>query len=450
MKKKTGRYSGYIRPFSYVLDLLTINVLAYFMLPDIFQSIGYHTFISAAWIFIAWNIDFYEVYRYTKVIKITALVFKQYVSFMILNYAYVGILMDFSKPSEIFWYATISLGIVTSFKFSIYFFLRYFRVVLGGNFRTVVVVGTGKSAEQLISFFNDNPDYGYKLIRIFDLKSEKKQQIQECYDFVINERIDEIYCSLSNLSPMEIESFIEFTDSNLKVLKFLPDNKEPITRNLISDYYDYIPILSLRNIPLDKRANKVIKRIFDIVFSLFVIVGILSWLTPILAILIKSETRGNVFFKQKRNGLNYEEFYCYKFRSMRPNETADLYQVTKNDPRITKIGAFMRKTSIDELPQFWNVLKGDMSVVGPRPHMIKETERFAQKINKFMVRHLIKPGITGLAQINGFRGEVETDKDIINRVRYDIFYLENWSFLLDLKIVVMTVYNALKGDKKAY
>ena len=450
MKKKTGRYSGYIRPFSYVLDLLTINVLAYFMLPDIFQSIGYHTFISAAWICIAWNIDFYEVYRYTKVIKITALVFKQYISFMVLNYAYVGILMDFSKPGEIFWYATISLGIVTSFKFSIYFFLRYFRVVLGGNFRTVVVVGTGKSTEQLISFFNDNPDYGYKLVRIFDLKSEKKQQIEECYDFVLNERIDEIYCSLSNLSPIEIENFIEFTDNNLKVLKFLPDNKEPLTRNLISDYYDYIPILSLRNIPLDKRANKVVKRAFDIVFSLFVIVGVLSWLTPILAILIKTETRGNVFFKQRRNGLNYEEFYCYKFRSMRPNETADLHQVTKNDPRITKIGAFMRKTSIDELPQFWNVLKGDMSVVGPRPHMIKETERFAQKINKFMVRHLVKPGITGLAQINGFRGEVETDKDIINRVRYDIFYLENWSFLLDLKIVVMTVYNALKGDKKAY
>jgi putative colanic acid biosynthesis UDP-glucose lipid carrier transferase len=135
---------------------------------------------------------------------------------------------------------------------------------------------------------------------------------------------------------------------------------------------------------------------------------------------------------------------------MRPNEIADLHQVSKNDPRITKVGAFMRKTSIDELPQFWNVLKGDMSVVGPRPHMVAETERFVQKVDKFMVRHFIKPGITGLAQTNGYRGEVETDYDIINRVKYDIFYMENWSFLLDLKIVIMTVYNAVKGDKKAY
>jgi len=167
-------------------------------------------------------------------------------------------------------------------------------------------------------------------------------------------------------------------------------------------------------------------------------------------ILIRLESRGSIFFKQRRNGLNYREFECYKFRSMTLNDIADLYQVSKNDPRITKIGRFIRKTSIDELPQFFNVFLGDMSVVGPRPHMVSHTEMYARKIDKFMVRHFIKPGITGLAQTKGFRGEVETDKDIIYRVKYDIFYLENWSLLLDIKIVFLTIYNAIKGEDKAY
>jgi putative colanic acid biosynthesis UDP-glucose lipid carrier transferase len=135
---------------------------------------------------------------------------------------------------------------------------------------------------------------------------------------------------------------------------------------------------------------------------------------------------------------------------MNLNEIADLEQVSKNDPRITRVGKFIRKTSIDELPQFINVFLGDMSVVGPRPHMVSHTEMYAQKIDKFMVRHFIKPGITGLAQTNGYRGEVESDSDIINRVKYDIYYVENWSVLLDLKIIVATVVNAIRGEDKAY
>ena len=170
----------------------------------------------------------------------------------------------------------------------------------------------------------------------------------------------------------------------------------------------------------------------------------------IIAILIKLESRGPVFFKQSRNGFNYKEFDCYKFRSMTPNKNAHLHQATRGDQRVTKVGRFMRKTSIDELPQFFNVLFGDMSVVGPRPHMVSHTNMYAKKIDKFMVRHFVKPGITGLAQISGFRGEVETDKDIIGRVKYDIFYIENWSLLLDIKIIFQTFLNAVKGEEKAY
>ena len=169
-----------------------------------------------------------------------------------------------------------------------------------------------------------------------------------------------------------------------------------------------------------------------------------------MAILIKIDSRGPIFFKQKRNGLDYREFYCYKFRSMKPNKRAHIHQVSRDDKRITAIGKFIRKTSIDELPQFINVLKGDMSVVGPRPHMVSHTHMYAERIDKFMVRHFIKPGITGLAQVSGYRGEVETDIDIINRVKFDIFYVENWSLLMDLKIIAKTALRVSQGDDKAY
>jgi putative colanic acid biosynthesis UDP-glucose lipid carrier transferase len=450
VRKKTGRYSGYIRPFSYVLDLIIINILANFLLPETLNLLGYHFFISVSWLIIAWNIGFYEVYRYTKVIEIFSNILKQYLFFLLINFAFIGFYLKFSEPSKMIEFVSFSLILVSLAKFFIYFSLRRFRVVFGGNFRRVVIVGNGKSTIQLGEFFNENPDYGYKLEKVFTLTPNKKEQIDECFDFVLENKIDEIYCSLSDLSNSDVNKFIDFTDNNLKILKFLPDNKEILARNLIFDYYDYIPIISLRNIPLDEVANKIIKRIFDIVFSLLIIVGILSWLIPILALLIRLESKGSVFFKQKRNGLNYKEFYCYKFRSMRLNEIADLYQVSKNDPRITRVGKFIRKTSIDELPQFFNVLLGDMSVVGPRPHMVSHTEMYARRIDKFMVRHFIKPGITGLAQTKGFRGEVENDKDIIYRVKFDIFYLENWSLLLDIKIIFLTVINAIKGEEKAY
>ena len=178
-------------------------------------------------------------------------------------------------------------------------------------------------------------------------------------------------------------------------------------------------------------------------------VFILSWLIPILAIMIKLESKGPVFFKQGRPGLNEDEFYCYKFRSMRVNSTTEV-EARKDDPRVTRIGRFIRKTSIDETPQFLNVLLGDMSVVGPRPHLWAQNILYGQKIKKYMIRHYIKPGITGLAQVRGYRGEIETDEDMINRIKFDVFYIENWSLLLDIKIIIQTVVNIFKGEEKAY
>jgi putative colanic acid biosynthesis UDP-glucose lipid carrier transferase len=215
------------------------------------------------------------------------------------------------------------------------------------------------------------------------------------------------------------------------------------------EYYDQTPILSLRTIPFHVPSNKIIKRVFDVIFSSLIIIFVLSWLTPILFVIIKFESKGPLFFKQKRNGLNGSKFNCYKYRSMSDNDNVDDIQ-TRQYGRITKIGKFIRKTSIDELPQFYNVFIGDMSVVGPRPHMLSYTELYAKTVDKYMVRHFVKPGITGLAQVRGYRGEVEKQGDIENRVKMDIFYIENWSFLLDLKIIGQTVTNVFKGEQKAY
>jgi putative colanic acid biosynthesis UDP-glucose lipid carrier transferase len=327
--------------------------------------------------------------------------------------------------------------------------LNKYRAVLGGNIRNVIVIGDNEKTRQLINIFDTKLHFGYKFQKGFTVKNEDFS-LQKCFDYIIENNINEIYFSVADLSNKQINKLIDFADNNLRELKFIPDNKDLYSKKLKYEYYEYIPILSLRTIPIQDPVNMIIKRVFDVLLSSFIIIFVLSWLTPILAIIIKLESKGPVFFKQSRNGFNFQEFECYKFRSMTPNKDAHLQQAKKGDQRITKVGAFIRKTSMDELPQFFNVLFGTMSVVGPRPHMVSHTNLYAQSVDKFMVRHFVKPGITGLAQISGFRGEVETDKDIINRVKFDIFYIENWSLLLDLKIMFQTFFNTLKGDKKAY
>lgn len=450
MKQKTGRYSGFIRPLITFIDLLIINLLILICLRSAMSNFGYHTILSLSWIVISYYSGYYEVYRFTKEITIFGKLIKQFIFISLITFAYVGYKYKYVTPDEV-WNYIISCFVSVGFiKFSIFFLLKKYRLLYGGNIRNVIILGNGKDVEELKLFFTTNPNYGYNLMNVFSLKINKKDELKTCYEFVVKNNVDEIYGSLNTLNSTDLDGLIHFADNSLKTIKLLPDSKNRMLRNLAVEYYGYVPIISLRTIPLDKVVNKRIKHFFDVVFSLLVILLLLSWLTPLIALLIKTESKGPVFFKQRRNGLNYKEFYCYKFRSMRLNSKADLEQVQKNDPRVTKFGKILRKFSLDELPQFFNVLLGDMSVVGPRPHMVSHTEMYAKSVDKFMVRHFIKPGITGLAQINGCRGEVETEKDIINRVKYDIYYLENWSILLDLKIIHKTVINAIKGEEKAY
>lgn len=453
MIQKQGRYSVFIRPIAYAIDLAIIIVFALqFQFPGI-DYLYYALFTAIGWLFLSLNSNFYNVYRFTRVTRILSLSFLQIVLFTLIVFSFFGVFHDLERPIKLIlsYIAEIFVTIIFA-KLGMYFLLQRYRKHLGGNHRRTVIIGNNAKTRRLENFFSQNPNYGYQLKKTFDTTNKPGQNfsLEECFGYIINRGIDEIYCSIAELNNRQIKALINFADNNLKVLKFIPDNKEIYSKQLKIDYYDYLPILSLRDIRIDDPLNKIIKRIFDIVLSLIVIVCILSWLTPILAIFIKSSSKGPVFFRQLRNGLDYNEFYCYKFRSMRFSEDADIHQASRNDPRITRIGKFMRSTSIDELPQFFNVLLGSMSAVGPRPHMVSHTHIYANKVDKFMVRHFVKPGITGLAQVSGYRGEIETENDIINRVKYDIFYIENWSLLLDIKIIIQTIYNAVKGDKKAY
>lgn len=449
MKTKTGRYSGYIRPFSYVLDSAIILVAAIYC-TDL-PLLSYNPIaLIMAWFVIASTLGFYEVYRYTKVIAILNCAFKQWILFSLFSLAVIFINNSSSSIQKTFFFSAIVIAVVLFFKLAIYFFLQKFRVLFGGNFRKVVLLGSPKNIAPLQHFFTENPDYGYVLEKVFDLEHHRKDHIKESCEYVLTHKIDEMYCAMDDLSQKQISDLVDFADNNLKTLKFIPNPQQLFSINYKFEYYDYIAVIPSRKIILDDSLHQFIKRSFDILFSIGIILFILSWLTPILAIIIKLESKGPLFFVQKRNGLNYHEFNCYKFRSMNLNPEAHLEQVSKNDPRITRVGRFLRKTSIDELPQFINVFLGQMSVVGPRPHMVSHTEMYAQRVNKFMVRHFVKPGITGLAQTKGYRGEVEKEADIINRVKYDIFYMENWSILLDIKIIFITIFNTIKGEDKAY
>ena len=456
MKKKKGRFSRFIRPILSLYDLVIVNLVILYHLNFEIKGLYFSLLASLAWMVISAFTNFYKIYRFTPEIKIFTLIFKQYFVFTLVLFALIGFFEStdflilahplFSANQTIIT-STLVIGIVASFKFVVYYLLLKFRVVFGGNYRKTIIIGSGLQAQNLQEYFNTKKEAGFKLKKIFDSKNINLNTI--C-SYILEESIDEVYCCLSTVDPQIINEITNFSESNLKEVKYIPSYGKIYSKKLSYQNYGLIPVLSLRTIHLEDNFNSFLKRSFDILFSTLVLVFLLSWLIPLLAIVIKINSKGPIFFKQKRNGYNFREFWCYKFRSMKLNKEANTSQATKNDYRVTSIGKYLRKYSIDELPQFFNVLVGDMSVVGPRPHMLKENEKYKSTIDKFMVRHYVKPGITGLAQTKGFRGEIETNHDIVNRIKYDIYYIENWSFMLDLKIIIETVINVIRGEKKAY
>ncbi|WP_396191179.1 undecaprenyl-phosphate glucose phosphotransferase [Flavobacterium sp.] len=452
--QQTGRYSKYIRPISVSLDVLVITILSLFFFRELnLNMVSYLLYQSFAWFFIAFIVRFYDVYRFTTPVEIISKLIPQAALFLLVVIAFfpfVKTAIFSGKAIAIF--MSCSFFIIILFKYFLFYYLKRYRIITQNNFRSAIIIGYTPEAIRLKEVFESRKDYGYRFEGYFSDKkqnAEVKGKVEDLKQFVLEKNIDEIYCSLNEISNEKLKDLVEFADDNKKQIKFIPDTKEIFSKNMRIDYYELFPVLSLQKTRLHNPTIKGIKRGFDIVFSFLVIVLILSWLMPLIAILIKLESKGPIFFKQGRPGLDENEFFCYKFRSMQVNETTER-EASKNDPRVTKMGRFMRKTSLDELPQFFNVLLGDMSVVGPRPHLWSQNKSYASKIKKYMVRHYVKPGITGLAQVKGYRGEIETDEDMINRIKFDVFYIENWSIVMDIKIIIQTVINIFKGEDKAY
>mgnify|MGYP003666698669 CR=1 FL=1 len=469
MEYKRGRYSWVLRPFLIAYDLAVVNVFAYYFLPlnegDLYffsfeflndKTLLYFIYSLVFWLSSTILLKFYKVYRYTSALNIIMLLVKQFLVYSIVGFAFMGVFRSINVSAFVtFKYLMYSFSAIGFVKLLSFYVLKIYRLYLKGNTRNVVIIGKGYRPLELKKLFDEKKELGYNLLGIFSNSKEESftGTLNDSFQLLKESNIiDEIYCSMDELTEKEVNDYVKYANMNHCNIKFISNDKELVTKRLKTDYYDFLPILSIQEAALNDDFNKFIKRIFDVIFSSFVVVFILPWVSVILFVLIKLESKGPLFYKHKRNGINYKEFDCYKFRSLTTTQEIKGTYVKPNDVRLTKIGKFLRETNMDELPQFINVLKGDMSVVGPRPHMLSYTDDYSKKIDKynFIFRHHIKPGITGLAQVSGFRGEVETDADIINRIKYDVFYIENWSLLLDLKIIIQTFVSTFKGEDKAY
>ena len=447
------RYSHLIRPLFLLVDLFIINSVVFYISDKEFVNLRFLVYINILWIVISIYSGFYKVYRFTNYFRLFTLLAVQFILFFLVYFAYFGVFKEGQiVNNQLLIFISIFIG-VTILKFFLFFALKAYRLK-GKNYRNVIIIGLDDTSKKVATLFKKRPDLGYRYLGFFSdkVRTDKKYlgSLIKSYDYITQKGVDEIYCSLASLDREQVKSLKKFANQNSVILKLIPEANELYSKNYQLEYYDNTAVLNVKKLPFDYPESILIKRFFDIVFSIIICVFVMSWLTPILWVIVKLDSKGPLFFKQEREGLNGTKFSCYKFRSMRINNLSDKIHATKNDERVTRIGAFIRKTSIDELPQFFNVLKGDMSVVGPRPHMNSLSLEYQRDIDNYLQRHAVKPGITGLAQISGYRGEVMKRSDIKNRVRMDIFYIENWSFLLDIKIIVQTVLNVFKGEEKAY
>lgn len=451
-KARIRKGEPYIVPISIFIHLALINGTFYFLTPDSYFDRTSIIGINLSWFLITMGINFYRIERQERFITRFHMFLRHYFLFTL---AYIALFAfkgeDFFIDHQFFVLSVLFL-LLAFYRWAFFFIRKIYRKE-GGNYVKVVVIGYDRNLQKMLDIFNE-PDFGYRYKGYFHGNKCKDESylgtVESSYEYILKNEIDEIYCLASQLSRLELKKLINFSDNNFKKVKIVPDNKEVFTRAMNTELFGSIPVFNVRNSPLEKNYAKYGKRIFDVLFSSLVIIFLLSWLTPILSLLIYRESPGPLFFRQRRNGYNKRSFWCYKFRSMAVNTTANSQGCIKNDPRITKLGRILRKTNIDELPQFLNVFLGDMSVVGPRPHMEAHTASFSQSVDKYLVRHFAKPGITGLAQVKGYRGEITCKSDIINRTRLDIFYLEKWSFMLDFFIIYTTISNCIRGEEKAY
>lgn len=360
---------------------------------------------------------------------------------------------NFSR-AVIFIFFAINIILTALMRNAIRVFLRQIRKK-GYNVKYIVLVGYSRAAEEYIDRIHANPQWGYVVRGILDdhipagtlYKGIKVVgRIDNLYYVLPENKLDEIAITLSLEDYDRLEEIVGLCEKSGVHTKFIPDYNSVIPSKPYTEDLSGLPVINIRRVPLTNTLNWVIKRAVDIVGALVALI-IFSPIMLISAIVIKCSGGGPIIFKQERVGLHNKTFKMYKFRTMdvqKPQDESKAWTV-KNDPRVTKFGRFLRKTSLDEIPQFYNILRGDMSLVGPRPERPVFVEKFKEEIPRYMIKHQVRPGLTGWAQVNGYRG----DTSIRKRIDYDIYYIENWTFGFDIKILFMTVFKGFV-NKNAY
>ena len=453
------RYSRYFKIIFILIDLIIVSgVFLYFFLRDNQFSINPENwedhlamlfFLILFWALLSGRTRLYSISRnLTYTLYLEKLVSHMFI--FILGMFLLSLLNKTSFLRHDRTLIAIALFLILATTKSLIFFaLKYFRR-RGVNHRNIMFLDNTFSADLLKSTLESRRDYGFKVI---DYPKDQEINIENLKTFWRKNGIHTMFLPStdSHLNP-DFENLIFREAEMAKVrINLIPTIVQNNFYEYDLSYVETQPVLAPAKFPLDQLSNYILKRTFDIIFSLFILVFVFSWLYPLVALLIKLDSPGPVFFKQKRYGFHDQVFLCYKFRTMVVNKDSATKTTAVNDNRITKLGKFLRKSSIDEFPQFLNVLKGDMSIVGPRPHMILVDEFYKSKIRRFSLRSAVKPGITGLAQVNGHRGDRENmDVEMQKRVLADIFYVRNWSLVLDFIIVFKTAYLVIFGDKNAH
>lgn len=444
-----------LRIFFFIGDLIFLNsaiLLSYSLTYTAFgeanlsNSIYLLGFSNVAWLFL---VLVSNPYAFTRNSGIRQVLLNQ-LSFLFVHLlVVVSLILIFNKT-----YSYSQIGIMYILFIPVFFIwkpITYFLFSMTtkrAKEYNICLIGQHQIIQGVKSLLLANGDARYNIIHEELWPEITAQRLQVLKTICLTKGIDEVHCAQVEIPPAILKDLINFGLNNLIRIKLMTEQE-------LSNKKNYAINASLITadrlaVPLDDLTNRIYKRTFDLIFSLLIIILIVWWLIPIVAFLIKVNSKGPVFFSQLRAGRNNKPFRCLKFRTMIVNNEADTKQATRNDSRVTLIGGFLRKTSLDEFPQFINVILGQMSVIGPRPHPIKLNEKFSPLIEQLMSRHYIKPGITGLAQAMGYRGETQNITDMRNRIKLDRFYIENWSLFFDIQIIFQTVFSLMRGSEKAY
>lgn len=460
--KSKGRYGHFIRWIFLAIDFIVLNVS--YVVTCLVTDIRHQPFydkqvwlmVNLAFLVVVYVLSSLHDKRVVYIDRVLMLLVK----YVLLHAVFFLLLLSFvDKDIGSLWRTIVLFYGIFAISLALWWIvsrklLKWYRSK-GFNYKKIVIIGGGTSGagRRLMSQLEEDQGYGYHIVGFFD--DEKSTDIpnyrgglNELERFVEENIVDEIYCASPENERKQLQHIINLAERNAIDFYYVPQFSKYISRRFEIETFGTVPVMSIHPHPLQNPVNTAIKRGFDLLVSSLVLLFSPIVFLPI-AIGVKLSSPGPVFFRQERTGYRGKSFQCLKFRSMRVNDKSDTLQATKDDPRTTRFGAFIRKTSLDELPQFINVFKGEMSIVGPRPHMVQQTHEYSELIDKYMLRHTIKPGITGWAQVNGYRGPTQELEKMEKRVELDVWYAENWNFMLDIKIMFLTIVNALRGEQNA-